>query len=323
MEEKDNCEFCGLPSIGVCPRCHHWYCPDHVQQSEPFLLCNQCAHEDPGYLSRWGEWVEPGVWAENGDPGAYQTLAARMGIKVSSTRDLWRVIEDTFADPVSGQTFWKQAENFYLRAHNNPQGATVCWLRGKGIFSHNDCLDIVESLSKQKKVEEVLEIFRRYLSLFPDDADVLNARAMLYRRNNRWSDAVEDYNAIIRLYPNHPVAYEGRMVANYSMKVRDYKTLEQDLSTLEHLNAVSLNVLLISGMIHAGQVILFGRKEYAQKAHEELTKAMDQQPQNQYLYQVRGLVNIIADREEDGRQDLMNAVEIMGLDAYYDLLHLF
>jgi tetratricopeptide (TPR) repeat protein len=325
MSQMEDCEFCGLPAIGVCPRCQRKYCPDHVQPVDPYLLCFNCSQEQPDYLTRWGAWKKDGVWEDYRSGISYQLHSYRLGVKINSSRDLWAVIEKIFADPDTGQGFWDKAEILYLNA-GNPQGATVCWLRGKGVFNRDDCIDVVSKLANQDKADEAFEIIERYLSLFPDHADVISVRASIYFWKKRFLDAIEDYSTIIHLYPNHPLAYEGRINANYSMPNKNYSAIEQDLLTLERLNAMSAQMLLTRGLIHARQVILFGRKEFAQKVRDDFQQLTDLNTRNSidssYLLQVSGLVDLLSDKEKEGQEELYKAVQLLGPNVYYDLLFL-
>ena len=113
MEEQDNCQFCGFPAVGLCPRCHMWYCPDHVQQTEPFVLCARCYEEDPNYLENNGGWIGPGLWADYRFGGTYQTIERQNGVKLNSSRDIWRLVERAYTDPRTGEGFWDIAESHF------------------------------------------------------------------------------------------------------------------------------------------------------------------------------------------------------------------
>ena len=162
---------------------------------------------------------------------------------------------------------------------------------------------------------KALDDYTKILSLTPENANAYFFRGLVWTDLMSHSKALEDYTAAIDIEPKHFAAYyfrgmENRDLENYHAAIEDYSTALEGINSgicagmVKEVSCPKLEDLYLGrGLCYSA----LGRKDvfhYWEKAISDYTAAIEIDPSNPYLYQVRSVAYwAIGDYEKKTRDE--------------------
>jgi len=315
----DTCSFCPFPAIAVCPRCERLFCPDHIQSEDPQLLCLSCASQAQDYFANWGRWINKEQWLDIKTGKSYPVLQRRCGRLIGSRIDLWKYLEEYYKQKNGGMNLWTAYEKFFLE-QGDEIGVSICRLRKSGLYATEQIHNAVNQALDGNQIDLAYELLCDAIKADPNQPTEYFQRGYIHINKRRYDEALTDFNRVVILDPNYLPGYLARIQAN--MVRKDYEAIEKDLGIFEQQNAIDPFIYHVRGITLARKVILFGETQLVENADSDLTRAIQEMPNNMIAQQIRGFVRLVTGREEEAADDLLAAMKDLG-DEFTDLSYLF
>lgn len=301
----DTCQICKfLPAIGVCPICQRRYCPDDVQQQQPFLLCIECAERYPNYLQTGGYWYDNNHWY---DYRTGCTFNLEKAASFKDTREIWLWVEELFHE--DGMDLWKIAEQHFQEL-NSKENVAISRMRRLGCFEISEAFDLANNKIQEDDLESANEILDLIFILDPANPNVSLVRGDIYRKAGKYHKAIEEYSRVIKTFPKDPYGYYRRAVVNLFDLGNDEIGLK-DLKVLEKLEKRAPQILFSIGVIFARRQILFGEHNAAKPAIDYLSQALTQaiamNVEMPEIFPIRGHVYLMSGNHEAANNDFIIA----------------
>jgi len=152
--------------------------------------------------------------------------------------------------------------------------------------------------AKQQRYNEAIKDFDKAIKLNSDYAEAYVGRGLAYAEQQKYDKAIEDYNKAIKLNPDDAKAYYNRGLAY--VELGEHERAIKDFDKAIKLNSDDAKAYYNRGIAYAGL------GEY-NRAIEDFNKAIKLNKDNAEAYFSRGLVYVILGEHDRARGDMLRA----------------
>ena len=153
-------------------------------------------------------------------------------------------------------------------------------------------------LMKENKFNEALNDFNKAIELKPDFSDAYYNRGILYGNEKKYNEALNDYNKSIELNPGYFGAYNNR--GNIFKEEKKYKEAFKDFS-----NAIELKPDFEKSYNNRGNVLM-DEKKYDESI-KDFDKAIELKPDYAIAYFNRAMAEYFSDKKDKACMDFQKS----------------